>query len=92
MPTSWTPQIFGIYDVKRLAGHRQRDFQSPAPIASMPIAAGGAGVAVGAEQGFAGFAETLLVDRMADAVPGRLNQTPKRRQALYKKQMVVGDF
>ena len=42
----------------------------PAPMASMPIAPAARGVAVGAQQRFARLAESLLVNRMTDAVAG----------------------
>ena len=64
----------------------------PAPMASMPMAPAAGGVAVGAQQGFAGLAESFLMQRMTDAVsrPAEPNAEPLAGD--MQEQMIVGDF
>ena len=47
-------------------------------------------VAVGAQQRLARLAEPLLCTGWLTPLPGRLYQTPNRRQALSQEQVIVG--
>ena len=60
----------GHVEPERLAGHGERDFDAARADRQHADRTGRRGVTVRAEQSLSGFAETFLMDRMADSIAG----------------------
>ena len=89
-PTNLTPNIPGIVVGNASPHIASATSNPPAPIASMPIAPA-AGVWLSEpKRDFPGFPKRCMCTTWLTPLPGREYQIPKRRQALSRKQMIVG--
>ncbi len=79
----------GHVEPERLAGHGKRDFDAARADRQHADRTGCRSMTVGAEQSFSGFAETFLMDRMADTVAGTAEPDSETPAGGLKEEMIV---